>query len=49
MTGGGLVSRSWVDGSEERKDLFETVEARKIFSGEGTVRGVTGGLGVECG
>ena len=47
VTEGGLMRRSWVDGSEElSKDPFESVEARMISSGEGKVMGVAGGVGV---
>ena len=47
MTDGGLVRRSWVDGSEERimetfpEDPFEAVKAKIVGDGERQVVGVS--------
>ena len=49
MTEGGLMKKSWVDGSEEKmwkpSLWIESVEVRIISSGEGIVMGVMGGEG----
>ena len=47
VTGGGLMRKSWVDGSEERMwkpSLRICLEARIISGGEGKVMGVIGGV-----
>ena len=50
MTEGGLIRRSWMDGSEERMWMLslriqESAEARIISSGEGKVMGSREGMG----
>ena len=51
VTEGGLMRKSWVDGSEERMwkpSLRICLEARIISGGEGKVMGVIGGVAGCC-